>query len=328
MLRVLTGDRPTGKLHLGHYVGSLANRLELQNNYDQFIMVADLQALTDNFDQKEKVTNSIKEVLADYLAVGLNPDANTIFIQSQIPELTELTFYFMNLVNLARLQRNPTLKAERQQKGYEETIPLGFLCYPISQAADITAFAADLVPVGEDQLPMIEQTNEIVRKFNSLYKEETLKECKAVIGKVGRLVGIDGKAKASKSLNNAIFLSDSSEEVKRKVFLMYTDPNHLRVEDPGQLEGNVVFDYLEAFHPNRDQLDELKAHYQRGGLGDATVKSILYKSLEEFLEPIRERRAQLKETDLLEIAREASKKARKIAQETIGKVREAMGLIL
>jgi tryptophanyl-tRNA synthetase len=324
MLRVLTGDRPTGKLHLGHYVGSLATRLKLQDSYESFIMVADLQALTDNFDQVNKVTPNIKEVLADYLAVGLNPEKSTIFIQSQVPELTELTFYFLNLVTLARAERNPTVKAERQQKGYEETLPLGFLCYPISQAADITAFKADLVPVGEDQIPMIEQTNEIVRKFNSLYKNNTLKECKALIGKVGRLVGIDGKAKASKSLNNALFLSDNSEEIKRKVFLMYTDPNHLRVEDPGQTEGNVVFDYLEAFHQDREELEQLKKDYRKGGLGDSTIKQILYTSLEELLEPIRARRAQVKEADLLDIAREGSKKARAIAAETLERVREAM----
>jgi tryptophanyl-tRNA synthetase len=324
MLRVLTGDRPTGKLHLGHYIGSLATRLELQDSYESFIMVADLQALTDNFDQVNKVTSNIKEVLADYLAVGLNPEKSTIFIQSQVPELTELTFYFLNLVTLARAERNPTVKAERQQKGYEETLPLGFLCYPISQAADITAFKADLVPVGEDQIPMIEQTNEIVRKFNSLYKNNTLKECKALIGKVGRLVGIDGKAKASKSLNNALFLSDSSEEIKRKVFLMYTDPNHLRVEDPGQIEGNVVFDYLEAFHQDREELEQLKKEYRKGGLGDSTIKKILYKSLEELLEPMRERRSQVKESDLLDLAREGSKKARAIAAETLERVREAM----
>jgi len=328
MSRVLTGDRPSGPLHLGHYVGSLLKRLELQNQYEQLIMVADLQALTDNYDQKEKVSSAIIEVLADYIAVGLNPEKNIIFIQSQIPELTELTFYFMNLVTLARVQRNPTLKAERQQKGYEETIPLGFLCYPISQAADITAFEANLVPVGEDQLPMIEQANEIVRKFNSIYKENTLKESKALVGSVGRLVGIDGKAKASKSLNNAIYLSDTAEEVKRKVFLMYTDPNHLKLEDPGQVAGNVVFDYLEAFHPNKEELEELKNHYQRGGLGDVTLKNLLYKSLEELLEPIRERRSQIKSKDLLELAHEGSKKARKIAQNTLEKVREAMGLII
>jgi tryptophanyl-tRNA synthetase len=324
MLRVLTGDRPTGKLHLGHYIGSLANRLLLQKDYEQFIMVADLQALTDNFDQPHKVRSNITEVLADYLAIGLDPNRTTLFIQSQIKELPELTSYLLNLVTLARAERNPTIKAERQQKGYEETLPLGFLCYPISQAADITAFQADLVPVGEDQIPMIEQTNEIVRKFNSLYKNNVLKECKALIGKVGRLVGIDGKAKASKSLNNAIFLSDSSEEVKRKVFLMYTDPNHLKVTDPGQIQGNVVFDYLEAFHQNKEELEELKRDYQKGGLGDSTIKNILYKSLEELLEPFREKRANLKESDLLDLAREGSKKARVVAQGTLERVREAM----
>lgn len=324
---ILTGDRPTGRLHLGHYTGSLSNRVKLQNSYRQYIMIADVQALTDNFDNPKKVSENICEVMADYISVGINPEISTIFIQSGIPELHELNTYFLNLVTLGRLQRNPTVKTEMQQKGYSDSIPVGFLCYPVSQAADITAFGADLIPVGNDQLPMIEQTNEIVRKFNSIYNTNCLKEVKPLIGNIGRLVGIDGKAKASKSLNNTIFLSDSPDEIKRKVFMMYTDPNHLKVSDPGEVEGNVVFDYLEAFHQNIEELDELKAHYKRGGLGDMTIKNILNQTLQNLLEPIREKRNQLKKNDLLEQLIISTKSARVVAAAKLSEVREAIGII-
>ena len=324
--RILTGDRPTGKLHLGHYGGSLKNRVDLQNSYKQYIMIADIQALTDNFDNPSKVTSNVLEVIADYIAVGIDPNLSTIFIQSQIPELAELTLYYMNLVTLGRLQRNPTVKAEIQQKGYTDSLPVGFLCYPISQAADITGFDADLVPVGEDQLPMIEQTNEIVRKFNATYNRECLKEVEPLLGTVKRLVGIDGKAKASKSLNNTIFLSDSADEIKRKVFMMYTDPNHLKISDPGQVDGNVVFDYLDAFHGNQDEVEELKNHYKRGGLGDTTIKSILNSSLQLFLEPIRVRRESLKSNDLMEILYQGTKVAREVVKCKLEQVREVIGI--
>ena len=284
---ILTGDRPTGRLHLGHYVGSLKNRVRMQNegDYDKmFVFIADAQALTDNFDNPEKVRENIKEVALDYLAVGLDPNKCTMFIQSMIPELTELTFYYMNLVTVARLHRNPTVKAEIEQKGFEESIPAGFFTYPVSQTADITGFKANLVPVGDDQLPMIEQAREIVRKFNNIYGE-TLVEPEAVLPsdeKCYRLAGIDGNAKMSKSIGNCIYLSDSEEEIKKKIFSMYTDPNHIKIEDPGKIEGNVVFTYLdvfckedsfEKFLPEYKNLDELKAHYQKGGLGDMKIKN-------------------------------------------------------
>lgn len=323
---ILTGDRPTGKLHLGHYGGSLKNRVSLQNTYKQYIMIADVQALTDNFDNPKKVTDNVLEVMADYLAVGIDPNISTIFIQSQIPELSELTMYYMNLVTLGRLQRNPTVKAEIQQKGFIDSLPVGFLCYPISQAADITGFDADLVPVGEDQLPMIEQTNEIVRKFNATYNRECLKEVEPLVGNVKRLVGIDGKAKASKSLNNTIFLSDSSDEIKRKVYMMYTDPNHLKISDPGQVEGNVVFDYLDAFHDNKLEVEELKSHYRKGGLGDTTIKSILNSTLQSLLEPIREKRESLHNDDLMEILYQGTNNAKKVVENKVEQVKKTIGI--
>ena len=323
---ILTGDRPTGKLHLGHYGGSLKNRVALQHTNKQYIMIADIQALTDNFDNPKKVTDNVLEVMADYISVGIDPNISTIFIQSQITELSELTMYYMNLVTLGRLQRNPTVKAEIQQKGFTDSLPVGFLCYPISQAADITGFDADLVPVGEDQLPMIEQTNEIVRKFNATYNRECLKEVEPLIGNVKRLVGIDGKAKASKSLNNTIFLSDSSDEIKRKVYMMYTDPNHLKISDPGQVEGNVVFDYLDAFHANQPEVEDLKSHYRRGGLGDTTIKSILNSTLQSLLEPIRDKRENLNQSHLLEILHEGTRTAREIVKSKVEQVREVIGV--
>ena len=289
---ILTGDRPTGKLHLGHYVGSLAARVRLQNEHRQFVMIADAQALTDHADQPEKIRNSILEVTLDYLAVGIDPNKTTIFIQSLIPALPELTQYYLNLITWNRLKHNPTVKAEILQKGYGEEVPAGFMIYPVSQAADITAFKADLVPVGDDQLPMIEQCIEIVRKFNRMYKTDVLKEPKAVLSTVARLPGIDGRAKMSKSLNNGIYLSDPADIVSKKVKGMYTDPTHLRVEDPGKVEGNPVFTYLDAFGIDKEKIEEMKAHYSRGGLGDSVVKKYLLDVLQAFLEPIRQRRAQ------------------------------------
>ena len=337
---ILTGDRPTGKLHLGHYVGSLKRRVELQNSgeFDKiFIMIADAQALTDNFDNPEKVRQNIIEVALDYLSVGLDPSKSTLFIQSMIPELTELTFYYMNLVTVSRLQRNPTVKSEIQMRNFEASIPTGFFCYPISQASDITAFKATVVPVGEDQLPMLEQTKEIVRKFNSVY-DEVLVEPEILLPDNAaclRLPGTDGKAKMSKSLGNCIYLSDSEEEVRQKVMTMYTDPLHLKVTDPGHIEGNTVFTYLDAFSkqehfaeylPEYANLDELKEHYQRGGLGDVKVKRFLNAVLEEELKPIRERRA-IYEQDIegvYDILKKGCDEARKVASQTLDDVKAAM----
>ena len=337
---ILTGDRPTGKLHLGHYVGSLKNRVKMQNegNYDKmFVFIADAQALTDNFENPEKVRNNIIEVALDYLAVGLDPNKVTFFIQSMIPELTELTFYYMNLVTIARLHRNPTVKAEIEQKEYNESIPAGFFTYPVSQTADITAFKANIIPVGDDQLPMLEQAREIVRKFNSIYGE-TLIEPKELLPedkKCHRLVGIDGKNKMSKSLGNCIYLSDSSEEIKNKVFSMYTDPNHIKIEDPGKVEGNVVFTYLEVFAKDSDfekylpeykNLNELKEHYKRGGLGDMKIKKFLNNILQEELKPIRERREMYSKdlNKVYEILQQGTKEASRYAKETLKEVKKAM----
>ena len=337
---ILTGDRPTGRLHVGHYVGSLKERVKLQNSgdYDEiYIMIADAQALTDNAEHPEKVRQNIMQVALDYLACGIDPAKSHIFIQSMVPELTELTFYYMNLVTVSRVQRNPTVKAEIQQRNFEASIPVGFFCYPISQAADITALRATAVPVGEDQLPMLEQCKEIVHKFNSVYGE-TLTEPEIVLPSNKaclRLPGIDGKAKMSKSLGNCIYLSDEEADVKKKIMSMFTDPNHLRVEDPGQVEGNPVFLYLDAFcrpeHfaeylPDYQNLDELKAHYTRGGLGDVKVKKFLNNVMQEELAPIRARRKEWEQRlpDVYEILREGSKVAEAKAAETLHDVREAM----
>ena len=337
---ILTGDRPTGKLHVGHYVGSLRRRVELQNtgNYDDiYIMIADAQALTDNADNPEKVRQNIVEVALDYLACGLDPKVSTLFIQSMVPELTELSFYYMNLVTVSRLQRNPTVKAEIQMRNFEASIPVGFFTYPISQAADITAFKATVVPVGEDQMPMLEQTKEIVHKFNAVYGE-TLVDPKIMLPDnqaCMRLPGIDGKAKMSKSLGNCIYLSDTEADVKKKVMSMFTDPNHLRVEDPGRVEGNPVFIYLDAFCkpeyfpeflPEYQNLDELKAHYTRGGLGDVKVKKFLNKVLQAELSPIRERRKYWEQhlDDVYDILKEGSKVAEAKAAQTLHDVRSAM----
>lgn len=324
---VLTADRPTGHLHLGHYVGSLRNRVKLQDSYSCFVMIADVQALSDNFDNPEKVRANVTEVAKDYLAVGISPEKCTIFVQSLIPELFELTVYFMNLISVARLERNPTVKAELQQKSFSDSIPAGFLAYPVSQTADITAFKAQLIPVGEDQLPLIEIANEIVRRFNRIYNTNILLEAEAMIGNIGRLVGIDGKAKASKSLNNAIFMSDSAEILRQKIYSMYTDPNHVKVSDPGKVEGNVVFAYLDAFYENKTELDELKAKYQKGGLGDTVLKSLLNDTLQTLLAPIREKRAEISDTTILDLLMDGSLKARKIAKQTLAEVRGAIGLL-
>ncbi|WP_342264952.1 tryptophan--tRNA ligase [Cardinium endosymbiont of Philonthus spinipes] len=324
--KILTGDRPTGKLHLGHYIGSLQNRIKLQSTYDQYILVADLQALTDHFDHPEKVTQNIIEVTKDYLSIGIDPDQTTIVVQSQIPEIAELTVYYLNLVTLGQLNRNPTVKYEIQQKGYSKSIPAGFFCYPVSQAADITLFQAELVPVGDDQLPMIEQTNEIVRRFNKIYHTNILKECKAVLSKTSRLVGIDGKSKSSKSLGNAIALSDPPDVIKKKVFQMYTDPDHIKASDPGRVEGNVVFTYLDAFHSDQEAVADLKAHYRRGGLGDVVIKNILNDSLQRLLGPIRAKRDSLDTNMVKEILHYGTAKAAQLAKATIEMVREAIGI--
>ncbi len=337
---ILTGDRPTGRLHVGHYVGSLRQRVELQNSgeYSQvFIMIADAQALTDNFENPEKVRQNIIEVALDYLSVGIDPAKTNIMIQSQLPELPELTAYYANLVTVSRLQRNPTVKAEIQLRNFEASIPVGFFTYPISQASDITAFKATTVPVGEDQLPMLEQTREIVRKFNTIY-DEVLVEPEALIPTneaCQRLPGTDGKAKMSKSLGNCIYLADTEEEVRQKIMSMYTDPQHLKVSDPGHLEGNCVFTYLDAFSrpehfaaylPEYQNLDELKEHYKRGGLGDVKIKKFLNNVMQEELAPIRARRAQY-EKDIpavYEILRKGTEAAREVAAQTLSEVKHAM----
>ncbi len=323
--RILTGDRPTGKMHLGHYVGSLKNRVKLQDTYEQFIMIADVQALTDNFDNPEKVRASIKEVLLDYLSVGIDPQKTTIFIQSFIPEIAELTVFYLNLVTLERVLRNPTVKDEIKQKGFGKNIPAGFAMYPVSQAADITFLNAHLVPVGEDQLPMIEQTREIVRKFNSLYGKVFV-EPEALVGEVKRLPGIDGNAKMGKSLGNAIYLSDSEEELKRKVMGMYTDPKRIHPTDPGNPEGNPVFIYHDVFNPNRDEVEDFKKRYKEGKIGDVEIKTRLFEVLNNFLEPIREKRSKFegKDKELDEILLAGTKKTLDVASETMQKVRKAM----
>lgn len=323
---ILTGDRPTGPLHLGHYVGSLRERVKLQREHRQFIIIADAQALTDNAENPEKVRKNILEVALDYLAVGIDPTVTTIFIQSLVPELTELTMYYLNLVTVSRLQRNPTVKDEIKQRGFGASIPAGFLAYPVSQAADITAFKADLVPVGEDQLPMIEQTNEIVRSFNRIYNCFVLVEPKALLSSVPRLPGTDGKGKMSKSLGNVISLSDSADEVRQKVKKMYTDPKHLRVEDPGTVEGNPVFAYLDAFNPDKGALEAMKDHYRRGGLGDGIVKRRLLEVLSAELDPIRARREEFAKDPqaVIQILKEGTEAAREVASQTLSEVRKAM----
>ncbi len=325
---ILTGDRPSGRLHLGHYVGSLAARVELQEIHRQFVMLADIQALTDHAHEPAKIRESILEVALDYLAVGIDPKKTTIFIQSLVPALAELTIYYLNLVTWNRLKHNPTVKLEIQQKGFGENVPAGFMIYPISQAADITAFKAQLVPVGDDQIPMIEQTVEVVRKFNRLYNCSVLVEPEAIISTIARLPGTDGKAKMSKGLGNAIFLSDSADVVAAKVKGMYTDAGHLHVEDPGKVEGNPVFTYLDAFGKDKVKIADLKAHYQRGGLGDSVVKKYLLEVLQAFLDPIRQRRESFAKDSsaVMNMLFKGSDIAAQVAHQTLMEVRDAMGI--
>ena len=327
---LLTGDRPTGPLHIGHYVGSLLGRVEMQHTHQSFILVADLQALTDHADQPEKVSNHILEVAFDYLAVGIDPTLSTLVVQSGVPELSELTVYFLNLVTLVQLRQNPTVKAEIQQKGFGERVPAGFLVYPASQAADITAFKATVVPVGEDQLPMLEQTCEIVRKFNRLYAPNApvLLEPLAIVPRVSRLPGLDGQQKMGKSLGNALFLKDSADVLVQKVMGMYTDPHHLRASDPGQVMGNPVFAYLDAFDPDQQALENLKTHYERGGLGDVTLKRHLIEVLESIFKPIRMRREEFAQhpDEVRRILLEGTHRGREVAAQTLSKVRHAMQL--
>lgn len=325
---ILTGDRPTGQLHLGHFVGSLRSRVGLQDSHHQHLLLADAQALTDNADNPDKVRRNILEVALDYLAVGIDPTKTTICVQSCLPALNELTMLYLNFVTVARLERNPTIKSEIQMRGFERDIPAGFLCYPVAQAADITAFKATVVPVGEDQIPMIEQTNEIVRRVNRQIGQDLLPECKALLSNMARLPGFDGKAKMSKSLGNTIVLNASDKDIKKAVNAMYTDPNHLRIEDPGHVEGNIVFTYLDAFDPNKEEVEELKAHYRRGGLGDGTVKKRLEGVLKELITPIRERREELaKDPDyIMDVLRQGTDKCRIITQQTLDEVKDGLGL--
>jgi tryptophanyl-tRNA synthetase len=325
---ILTGDRPTGPLHLGHYVGSLKTRVQLQDTHEQYLLLADTQAMTDNAHDPDKVRRNVLEVALDYLAVGIDPSKTTITVQSYLPALAELTLMYLNFVTVSRLERNPTIKEEIQARGFGRDIPAGFMCYPAAQAADITAFKADIVPVGEDQAPLIEQTNEIVRRINHQVGRDVLKECQALIPKFGRLPGVDGKAKMSKSQGNAIALGASPEQIKAAVHSMYTDPDHLKVSDPGKVEGNMVFTYLDAFDPNTEEVEELKAHYRRGGLGDMVLKRRVEGVLNELLGPIRERREQLaKDPDyVFDLLREGTNRARAITQQTLDEVREALGM--
>ncbi|EEI19765.1 Tryptophan--tRNA ligase 2 [Lentilactobacillus hilgardii] len=329
---ILTGDRPTGKLHIGHYVGSLKNRVELQNSgdYETFIMIADMQALTDNARDPEKIRHSLTQVALDYLAVGIDPEKSTILVQSQIPALPELTQHYSNLVTVSRLNRNPTVKNEIKQKNFGQSVPVGFEMYPISQAADITAFKATTVPVGDDQEPMLEQTREIVRSFNSIYKADILVEPEGYFPPkgMGRIPGLDGNAKMSKSLGNAIYLSDDEDTISKKVMSMYTDPNHIHVEDPGQVEGNTVFTYLDIFDPDQSKVAELKAQYQHGGLGDVKIKRYLNDVLQAELKPIRERRNQYEKdiAGVYDILKKGSEYANTVANQTLKEVRDAIGI--
>ncbi len=326
---VLTADRPTGRLHIGHYVGSLKKRVQLQDeDLTRYVMIADMQALTDNAHEPAKVRENVLEVTYDYLAAGIDPAKTTIFIQSLVPELCELTVHYLNFVTLARLKRNPTVKEEMKQKGYGDTVPAGFLVYPVSQAADITGFDANYVPVGDDQLPMLEQTNELVRHINNFFAAEILQECKPLLSKVTRLPGTDGSPKMGKSLGNCIYLADSADEIKKKVMGMFTDPNHIRVEDPGNVEINPVFKYLDAFDPEQEELAEWKAHYERGGLGDMKVKKRLNEVLQAELGPIRERRSQYESQadEVMQMLKDNSAKARVVCQGVLGRLKNAMSL--
>lgn len=324
---ILTGDRPTGPLHLGHYIGSLANRVKLQHEYQEYVLIADVQALTDHADEPELVRKNILELALDYLAIGIDPQIATIVVQSMVPEIAALTIYYLNLVTLARLQRNPTVKEEMRQKGYLKNVPAGFLMYPVSQAADITAFKANLVPVGEDQVPMIEQTREIVRRFNQLYKA-ILVEPEALVSKMARLPGIDGQAKMGKSLGNAIYLSDETDAVRKKVFSMFTDPERIHKDIPGRVDGNPVFIYHEAFNLDQEEVAALKQRYQKGEVGDVEVKERLFEALEKFLEPIRQKRAEFAKdpAQVMRIVEQGTLKGRQKAAQTLAEVKKAMGL--
>lgn len=325
---VLTGDRPTGPLHLGHYVGSLANRFLLQEQYTQYVLIADMQAFTDNFEHPEKVRENVYQLMLDYLAVGIDPQKTTFFLQSQIPQIAELTVIYLNLVTVNRLKRNPTVKEEIQQKEYGENVTAGFLMYPVHQAADITIVDGNLVPVGEDQLPVIEQTNEIVRSFNHIYKTTLLREAKPLLSHAPRLPGVDGKAKMGKSLGNAIFLGDSADEIAKKVMSMYTDPEHIHVDQPGKVAGNIVFTYLDVFDPDKEEVKKLKEQYQRGGLGDVVLKKRLIGILESFLLPIRSRRAEFAKNkhDVMKILLDGTQVVREVAQQRMQAVQEVMKL--
>lgn len=325
---VLTGDRPSGALHLGHYVGSLLNRVDLQNKYKQYVMIADIQALTDNYDNPKKVHDNVYQVMLDYLSVGIDPNKTTIFVQSMIPQIAELATLYMNFVTVNRLKRNPTVKTEINQKGYGENVTAGFLTYPVHQTADITIVKADLVPVGEDQLPMLEQCNEIVRAFNRTYNCNVLVEAQPLISAIPRLVGTDGKAKMSKSLGNAINLSDTADEVLKKVMSMYTDAGHVRVTDPGKIEGNVVFMYLDLFDPNKQEVEDLKAQYQKGGLGDVVLKKRLATILNDMIEPIRAKRKELEKDPaaVMQVLKKGTEKAAEVAEQTMRDVKEVMYL--
>jgi tryptophanyl-tRNA synthetase len=320
---ILTGDRPSGALHLGHYVGSLKNRVQMQNEFQTYIIIANLQAMTDYFDRPEQIRENINSLVKDYIACGIDPNVSTIFVQSKVKALPIMTMYFMNLVSLARVRRNPTVKEELERKEFKNNVNCGFVCYPISQAADILAFDADIVPVGKDQKPMIEQTNEIVDSFNFLYKDDVFKKCKAVFGQTAKLMGIDGKAKASKSLGNAISLSDTEEILKQKVFSMYTDPMHLKVQDPGRVEGNMVFHYLDAFY-DEVKTRELREHYEKGGLGDMVLKKLLFDVLQEFLEPIRQKRKNVTQDDIDGILFQGNKRANEKADSVLERMERSM----
>jgi tryptophanyl-tRNA synthetase len=326
---ILTGDRPTGPLHLGHYVGSLKARVELQDLCTQYILIADMQALTDNADKPEKVRENVLEVMLDYLAVGISPEKSTIYLQSAIPETAELTMYFLNLVGVGRLSRNPTVKNEIQQRGFGDEVPAGFWAYPVNQAADIAQFKATVVPVGHDQVPILELGNDIVKTFNRLYKKEVFRACRAFTPSSGLLPGTDGNTKMSKSLGNAVYLSEPSNSLSKKVKSMYTDPKHLRVEDPGHIEGNVVFSYLDVFDPDTAEVQRLKEHYQRGGLADGIVKARLLEVLEAFLDPIRRRREEFAQDkgEVLRILKQGTERAREVIQTTLREARAAMGIV-
>ena len=325
---ILTGDRPTGPLHIGHYIGSLANRVLLQNTHKQYVLMADMQALTDNYDNPQKVRANILEVALDYLAVGIDPNKSTIFIQSMVPQIAELAIIYLNLVTVSRLKRNPTVKTEIKLRGFGENVPAGFLIYPVHQAADITVVKGTLVPAGEDQLPIIEQANEIVRTFNRIYNCSVLNEAEVMMSHASRLPGIDGKAKMSKSLGNAIFLSDPADIVAKKVMSMFTDPDHLHVSDPGKIEGNVAFIYLDAFDTDKNRIQEMKEHYQKGGLGDVVVKKRLIEVLNNLLEPMRQRRAEYAKDPaaVMNILFQGTDKTRLVAEQTMKEVRAAMCL--